>query len=66
MLGTEWIVNMYLLGFGAVWVGVLTLCCAAGIVGHRRHNWDRAVAKELLAAPTRELPTPTPGSPGVD
>jgi len=58
------VIEMYLLGFAAVWLGVLFICCVAGIIGRRRHNWDRALAQELLVAPARrELPTPTPGDP---
>ena len=33
-------------------------------IGRRRHDWDRACARELFVAPAkRELPTPTPGYP---
>ena len=57
-------IGMYLLGFAVVWLGILAVCCVAGIVGRRRHDWDRACARELLAAPARrELPTRTPGYP---
>jgi hypothetical protein len=64
MLETLYVIKMYLLGFAAVWLSVLGICCVAGIIGRRRHNWDRALARELLVAPARrELPTPTPGYP---
>ena len=57
-------IEMYLLGFAVVWLGILAVCCVAGIIGRRRHDWDRACARELFVAPARrELPTPTPGYP---
>jgi hypothetical protein len=64
MLEPVAMIEMYWLGFAIVWLGILAACCVAGIIGHRRHNWDRACARELLVAPARrELPTPTPGYP---
>jgi hypothetical protein len=64
MLESVQMIEMYVLGFAAVWIAILAVCCVAGIVGRRRHNWDRAFAHELLVAPARrELPTRTPGSP---
>ena len=57
-------IEMYLLGFAVVWLGILAVCCVAGIIGGRRQDWDRACTRELLAAPaSRELPTPTRGYP---
>ena len=57
-------IGMYLLGFAVVWLGILAVCCVAGIIGRRRHDWDRACTRELLVAPARrEFPTPTPGYP---
>jgi len=57
-------IGMYLLGFAVVWLGILAVCCVASVIGRWRHDWDRAWARELLAAPTRrELPTQTPGYP---
>jgi hypothetical protein len=64
MLETLHMIEMYLLGFAALWLGTLAVCCVAGIIGRRRHNWDRALVRELLVARARrELPTPTPGAP---
>jgi hypothetical protein len=64
MLETVHVIEMYLLGFAAVWLAILAVCCAAGIIGRRKHNWDRAFAGELLVASARrEFPTPTPGQP---
>ena len=64
MLESMHMIEMYVLGFAAVWLAILTVCCVAGIVGRRQHNWDRALAQELLVAPARRvLPTPTPGHP---
>jgi len=54
---------MYVLGFAAVWLAILAVCCVAGVIGRRRHDWDRAYAKELFVPANRELPTPTPGHP---
>ena len=63
MVETAQMIEMYLLGFVVVWLGVLAACCVAGVVGRRRHDWDRALARELLVAPARrELPTRTPGT----
>jgi hypothetical protein len=66
MLETVLMIETYLLGFATVWLAILAVCCVKGVVGRRRHNWDRAVARELLVAPARsearrELPTRTPG-----
>ena len=62
MLESVQMIEMYVLGFAAVWIAILAVCCVAGIVGRRQHNWDRALAQELLVAPARrELPAPTPG-----
>ena len=62
MVETVHMIEMYVLGFAVVWLAILAVCCVAGIVGRRRHDWDRAVARELLVAPAkRELPTRTPG-----
>jgi hypothetical protein len=64
MLETVNMIEMYVLGFAAVWLAILAVCCVAGVIGRRRHDWDRAYAKELLVVPAkRELPTPTPGHP---
>jgi hypothetical protein len=64
MLEPVSMIGMYLLGFAVVWLGILAVCCVAGIIGRRRHDWSRACARELLSAPARrELPTPTPGYP---
>jgi hypothetical protein len=55
-------IEMYVLGFAVVWLAILAVCCLAGILGRRRHNWDRAFARELLVAPAkREIPTRIPG-----
>jgi len=55
---------MYFLGFAVVWLGILAVCCVAGVIGRRHHDWNRACARELLAAAARqELPTRTPGYP---
>jgi hypothetical protein len=54
-------IEMYVLGFAVVWLAILAVCCLAGIVGRRRHNWDRSLARELLVAPPREIPTRIPG-----
>ena len=57
-------IEMYFLGFAVVWLGILVGCCVAGIIGRRRHDWDRACARELLVTSARrELPTRTPGYP---
>ena len=61
MLETVHMIEMYVLGFAAVWLAILAVCCLAGIAGRRRHNWDRALARELVAPARRELPTRTPG-----
>jgi hypothetical protein len=62
MVETVHVIEMYVLGFAAVWLAILAVCCLAGIAGRRRHNWDRALARELLVAPARrELPTRTLG-----
>jgi cytochrome c oxidase assembly factor CtaG len=62
MLETVHMIEMYVLGFAVVWLAILAVCCVVGIVGRRRHNWDRALGRELLvAAAKRELPAPTPG-----
>ncbi len=58
------IIGMYFLGFAVVWLGILAVCCVAGVIGRRHHDWNRACARELLAAAARqELPTRTPGYP---
>ena len=62
MLETVHMIEMYALGFAVVWLAILAVCCVAGIVGRRRHDWDRAFARELLVGSARrELPAPTPG-----
>jgi len=63
MLETVNMIEMYVLGFAAVWLAILAVCCVAGVIGRRRHDWDRAYAKELFVPANRELPTPTPGHP---
>ena len=64
MLETVHMIEMYVLGFAVVWLAILAVCCVAGIVARRRHDWDQAFARELLvAAAKRELPAPTPGHP---
>ncbi len=67
MLGTAYMIGLYLLGFAVLWVVILATCCVVWLIGHRRHDWDRAVAKELLASPVDwQLPIRTPGSPTGD
>ena len=62
MLETVHMIEMYVFGFAVVWLAILAVCCLAGIVNRRRHNWDRAFAQELLVVPAKpELPTRTPG-----
>jgi hypothetical protein len=51
-------VEVYLLGFAAVWVGIIAVWCVAGIVKRRRDDWSRALVKELLAGGVTER-TPT-------
>jgi hypothetical protein len=64
MLETVNMIEIYVLGFAVVWLAILAVCCVAGVIGRRPHDWERAYAKELLVVPAkRELPTPTPGHP---
>jgi cytochrome c oxidase assembly factor CtaG len=64
MVETVHMIEMYVLGFAVVWLAILAVCCVAGIVARRRHDWDRALGRELLvAAARREFPTPIPGAP---
>jgi hypothetical protein len=64
MLETVNMIEIYVLGFAVVWLAILAVCCVAGVIGRRQHDWERAFAQELLITPAkRELPTRTPGHP---